>query len=455
MDAQARGKSAAARSSWTAVLLAPGVCLVRPRRAAAWIAAASRSAFLLVALLGLLVYAGLLIFLMLWEETFDRGSFTNAWTAWHATAVDGWFGPAELTLTLVLLLGPLLVLVLAWLSLPVVHRSGSVWRAYARAVRATGLIVLPITVATAACGTIFVILEHQDSLGLRRMTRGLYLEPGLGLFVCIGVSLWLLLWWLQGAVAGAAVDEGPPALPPLCEGCGYDLTHQPAEGRCPECGRAIAASLVAEGSRPGSPWARRKTTAAWLATSYEVLVRPRAFYRCLRLRTPPVAERGFATRHYVRLGLGGALWGSLMVAFVPEGGGTMSAGELLELALVLCGLVAWGVLGCWIGHRTIGALVTSWWLARRALPDTAWVAKVMLYETAFLWVFCGFWGVLIGSYVVVGPWLSLLAGATGRPFFVWNIPIEVWAIMGGTLALAGLWLWRYSVAYQSVRWSNF
>ena len=30
-----------------------------------------------------------------------------------------------------------------------------------------------------------------------------------------------------------------------CYRCGYDLTGQPVEGRCPECGRAVVASLAA------------------------------------------------------------------------------------------------------------------------------------------------------------------------------------------------------------------
>jgi hypothetical protein len=441
--------------------------------AAAWMTAAPRSAVLLVGGLSLLVYAAVLIFLMLWEGTVQRivasawltatnpttatwmagtRGFASVWEEWNSTAFDGWFGPAELTIALVLLFGSLLVLVLGWLSLPLVHRAGSVRRAYGRAVRASVLILSPLAVATAVCGAVFIILEH------RMYRRGLdfaapSVEPGVGLFVCIGISLWLLVWWLQRALAGAVVDEAPSARTALCEGCGYDLTHQPAEGRCPECGLAITASLVAESSRPGSPWAQRKTTASWLTTSYEVLVRPRVFYRRLRLRTPPVAEKGFAIRHYVGLACGGALWGGLVAVMSPP---RVLADEFIDLGLVFCGLMLMGLFGCWLGHRTIAALVTSWWLARRALPDTRWAEKVVAYETAFLWAFCVFWGTLIGSYLAWGQWLSQLVAPGAWPvFFVWGAPIEVWGVLGGTLALGVLWLWRYDVAYRSIRWSNF
>jgi len=35
------------------------------------------------------------------------------------------------------------------------------------------------------------------------------------------------------------------------------------------------------------------------------------------------------------------------------------------------------------------------------------------------------------------------------------MPPEAAVLLGGTLALAAVWLWRYEVAYRQIRWSNF
>ncbi len=469
MDAQAGGKST---TTWVRALLAPGLSLVRPRMAAAWMATAPRWACVVVAVLGLLIYASVLVLLMLWEETVqftwtpnsgffpatDVRSFGRVWAEWHATARDGWFGPAEFTLTMVLLLGPLLVLLLGWLNLPVVHRTGSVWRAYTRAVRASVLMLSPITVATTVCGTGFILLEHERYSLL--FTPVGDVEPGIVLFLCIAIALWLLVWWLRRATAGAVVGEALAARPPLCEGCGYDLTYQPAEGRCPECGLVIAASLIAETSRPGSGWARQKSFASWRSTSHGVLARPGAFYRRLQLRTPAGAEAGFAVRHYVGIALGAALWAGVLGVLLSVQEGPPPAGERVNIALAVGAAILSGVFGCWLGQRAIGALVVTWWSTRKALPDTGWAAKVLVYETTFLWVFCAFWGLLIASYALAGPWLSHLVlppdpRRSTDLFFILGIPIEAWAVAIGTLVLGLLWLWRYDVAYRSIRWSNF
>lgn len=457
----------AVRPSWIGVLLAPLWGMLRPQAACAYVAAASSAALAISLGLWLLVYGSVCVLLFLcrevgrWKPEFLTWSWALAgtWHDYHIGALGGWFGGLEVLALITMGLGLLVIVWLAWLHLPFVHRTGSVWSSYARALRASALVVAPLAVTTLVCGTIFVVLDHgwyRRGLGL--VPGRLNVEPGIGLFICIAVSLWLLVWWLQQAIAGVAVDAALPALPSLCEDCGYDLTHQPAEGRCPECGLAIEASLIVERSRPGSAWAQRKTAASWLTTSRDVLRRPRAFYRRLRLRTPLAAEAGFAVRHYVWLACGGALWGGSMVVFFSTG--PVPAREELNVALVSCGLVLSGVFGCWLGQRTIAALVTSWWLARRALPDTAWAAKIIVYETTFLWVFCAFWGVLIGSYAAYGAWLSQLIGSANLVgylglFFILGMPIEAWAVAAGTLALGVLWLWRYSVAYRAIRWSNF
>ncbi len=450
-------------------------------------------AFLAVFLLSLLAYVGVLVFLMLWDNTLtwtwapassasapttasapgdpDAASppgmppFTSelhertladVWAEWHARALDGWFGPAEAVLVLGLTLGPLAVTLLAWLMLPFVHGSGSAWLSYQRAYRAAATILWPAAVLTLGCGALFISLDH--ALAPSALMSALQFMPETALFLSAGVAAVVLAVCLGRAARGVGCGERL-VLPLRCEGCGYDLTHQPAEGRCPECGLVLAASCNKSASRPGSPWALRRTPARWLATSWVVLCQPRAFYRALQLRTPPGADLGFSTWHYVLIACGAAVWAGVMLAVLSLKEGPPPAGVLPTILVYGCSVILWGTLGCWLGHRALAALVVSWWLSAAAdgrLPDGRWAAKVVTYETVFLWVFCALWGVVIGSYVVRGPWLSHWIVPDARPvFFVLGLPLEAWAIVMTTVALGAVWLWRYEVAYRAIRWSNF
>jgi hypothetical protein len=450
----------------------PWLLLFRPRVAAVALGSLSRAAFVTFLALSLLVYSGGLVLLMLWngtvvevwvhvpvampatataplpvwDETEVRGrSVAEVWRAWHETAIDGWLGPAELTLLLVFVLGPVLVALLAWLNLPFVHSSGSVWHSYKRSFRAAAGVIWPLVSLTLACGAVFISSEHA---GYRSRAFLPQLEARLRLMACISVANWLVVWWLRGAVRGSEPGLPDSELPPRCEGCGYDLTHQPADGRCSECGLTLALSLNPQLNRPGSAWAGRKTTVGWLVTSREVLRRPGAFYRALRVRTPATAERGFAERNYVALGCGALIWIATIMLVDAWGSGFRN---MRPPDIVMPGVVVLlGTFGCWVGHRVIAAIVVSSWLARNALPDFRWAAKVVTYETSFLWAFCCSWGLLITSAALGGNWISALLGYGG-----WNPLGEMFALMGGTVVLAVLWIWRYEVAYRAIRWSNF
>ncbi|MCK4340869.1 MAG: hypothetical protein KAY37_04010 [Phycisphaerae bacterium] len=464
--------------SWLRVLCAPAIDLFRPRLAAKCLAAASRPAFVAIFLLSLLAYAVVLICLILWDSTVTQiwvpaqstatstaptttwagdwevreRTIGEVWRDWRASAFKGWIGTAEITLALVLILGPILVLLLGWLNLPLVHGTGSVWRSYKRSLRAGTAFLWPLTVLTVACGTVLILAVHAGFRGFSG--RPLWL-------VSISSATCVLALWLRRAVRAVASGEPEQTLPPRCEGCGYNLTHQPAEGRCSECGLALDDSLVAWRSRLGSAWARQKSVSSWVRTVCDVLFRPRAFYRAIKLRTPPAAAEAFAAWNYVLLPLGALLWTVVLfvLALLKESGPKWYwiISELPWIAwnaVYICAMILFGLCWCWLGQRVLAALVVSWWLARQPLPDFRWAVKVMAYETAYLWTFLFYWGALRASFVLDEMWISKLLGIR-YVTVLGSMPVEFAVFLFGTLGLVVIWLWRYRIAHRAIRWSNF
>jgi hypothetical protein len=154
----------------------------------------------------------------------------------------------------------------------------------------------------------------------------------------------------------------------------------------------------------------------------------------------------FARWHTLTIGLGAAVW--VFILMIALG----APGELIYF--VPCGaafvvpLVGWGL------HRTIGALVASWWVARGMLPDARWAKKVIAYETAYLWVLCLYNGLFITSFVAYDDWISrsLSPIVQLRPG---GAMLEVAVLFFGSGALCLGWFWRYGVAARAIRWSNF
>ncbi len=114
----------------------------------------------------------------------------------------------------------------------------------------------------------------------------------------------------------------------LCERCGYSLQGLSAEGSCPECGQAVAASSPVH--RDGPSWERRASVGSWLATSWGVLLRPGRTFRAMRTQGSNVASRLYLLSIAVLVGLG---WGALS-----------------HWSLGRPGVVAWGQ-GCWRSTR--------------------------------------------------------------------------------------------------------
>jgi hypothetical protein len=396
----------------------------------------------------LVLFGGVLAGLIAWHDALDVGYGQNGieWARYRSAREiwDIWWWQGQLQIISIVtfaVVGPA-VLLWAWLQLPLVHRTGSGWRSYARASRALALYLSPVTLLTLAIGALTVRVLHAGML--RAMNARPFVTEAI-LPITYGGGTLLLLLWFRAARRGALAKEQLPALPPRCETCGYDLTHQPAEARCPECGEALAASLDPQ-TRPDAGWSRGRGVRSWIASTLAVLFRPAAFYRALQVRGPQTRAHRFAVWHSVLL-YPAAAAGLLLILHTAEPSALLRGEEWLYFG----GAILWGTIGCWFGARIIGAVVVTWWLARGALPDYQWAVHVIRYESAFLWAFCTFWGLLLLSFAHYENWISRLLLA--NPSIV---PVgEIASVVGGTALLAVGWCWRYAVALRAIRWANY
>ncbi len=457
------------------VLWAPWGYALQPRRAAAVFVRARRQQVLAAVAIALFVLVVAILGVMYWfsvphgaeqrlwstyavQPTEPAGlhtalhSFGLVWSRWHER---GWWGPAEWAMSAAVI-GPLLLIVAAaWIQLPWVHRAGPLWPSYARALRAQA----------AGCGALalsgvllaFPVLPLLDGVTLRLLHVLLYVDNETAVTLGTGVMLWSAAWWMGRAARSAAGDD-PLVLPPRCEACGYDLTHQSAAGRCSECGLPLARSLEPDAWRPGSAWQRRPGPWAWLTTMLNVLVRPRRFYARLKVRTPGSADRGFAILTVALLVAAVSAW-HVVVCNVIDLCWSWTfrhpwrfyvSSEMLAEATGRATVLVWV---CWVAYRVACALATTWWSLRRTLADCRWAAVALSYEAAYLSLVVCFWSVTSASLLLCSMWIAWRRGPAW--FFPVGVMTQVVLLFGGPAALALAWLWRLRIIARAIRWSNF
>jgi uncharacterized integral membrane protein len=168
----------------------------------------------------------------------------------------------------------LLCWLIAWLLMPFIAAGERPGRAYLRAVK--------LVLWSACCFAVLMLIVLAVRVANEKAKFFDYVPNELVWPAVVGV--WLL-WWtgvllrLGARYAGPA--EGPGWTPrrPTCLRCGYQLTGLSTDGRCPECGLEVTASLPMPRALPqwaearGVIWRLRR----FLPTLWEILRRPQFF----------------------------------------------------------------------------------------------------------------------------------------------------------------------------------
>lgn len=343
--------------------------------------------------------------------------------------------------------------VAAWIAWPRVHRYDSAGRSFALALTLTAAaipwIVALVSIVLGLMAYDDYMLRRGESGALNDLISPLRAEEVFSVTIPAVIALIALQF---GRLAQGAASESLPAVP-RCEFCGYDLTHRPAEDRCPECGHAVTKSLDAARARGGAPWQARRGLDSLVHATADLWFEPRGFYRSLHVRSPANDANRFAAVQYTLLGVGAAIWFLVIVwlrqmqepRFV-----LLHKREAIYIPLMLMTLFP---LLCWLGHRLGGSIVFTCWVWSRSVDDFRIAAKVIAYESAFLWAYAVCWGGMIFAIVLFQNEISRFLGGM-RPRLL-GFPIQIWLVMGVTAALSLLWIIRYRIAMRSVRWSNF
>jgi len=441
------------KSGWFRTFACTLLLGIRPIGSTTSIKSGPSSAFTASFCIGFLFVVAAIVGLVAWDGTVtwsgNQGTRQHSLSESFSTAFgsDGVAGVGALALSV--LVGCLVgSAALAWLFLIDVHRSGSLWRSYLSTWRVTLSGVWILLLLTAALGGIAVSFDHVAAWHPAKLQSS-FGPPPLVLVLLPGVPLCIviLLWRLSRGVRAVGDDSPTTEFVPVCEGCGYDLTHQGQHGLCTECGMGIEKSL-SPGQRPGCDWERSRLVATWILLLPEVIRRPRRFYRRLRLREGVGYSEQFARWNLLTVSVGAAGWMLLLLAIDKATSTELMIGTLtvsLVAPLLGCGLM-----------RLVAALSVSIWIAHQAIPDVRWARKALGYESAFLWVFCALNGLLITSFVTWHTWITALqTRLLGHRYWILGVPPELLALLLGNAVLCLIWLLRYRVILRAIRWSNY
>lgn len=269
-------------------------------------------------------------------------------------------------------------------------------------------------------------------------------------FASIGaVSFWQIVAVTRRMLKEAS-DSDVPELPDrLCEGCGYNITHADAESVCPECGQAVATSILPGTRRGGISWEKSAELEHWVSAAVDCLFQPASFYRKLQLRTDDRAAGQFARVHLILIGLGAGIW--MFTSYLLDSKFSRLPYAFVWMTLGMC---IFPIIG-WLVARIVSSLVGLAWHTRGLIRDGRWLAKVVRYESSYLWVFCAYNGLLVTSFFVDPKWIRHLVQAVFPVGHIAGIPPEPIVILGGNAILILLWMIRYRTILRAIQYSNY
>ncbi|HPF39846.1 MAG TPA: hypothetical protein PK093_14495 [Phycisphaerae bacterium] len=445
--------------TWTQGLVSPFVCMLRPTECGRHLASAPLAAIVALlmglTLIGVAVLAGVIVDGM-WEgvesepgeSTFRYVGLSGAWRLLESN-----LGPPFVTALMIVGLTALcmliVIVVLAWLTLPITHRSGSVLRSYGRSLcAATGIVGPSVLIAAALCISIAMCQNAFERYMYSASSGGpstLFLRWEFINLVMSLLAFALLALWMTRAAIGARSPTAVPVASLTCELCGYDLTHQPAGGRCTECGADTAISLEPGLRRIGVAWERESSAASWFQANRDIVLEQRTFYERLIMRRQETSGFQFAFRNYVAIGVA-SMMSMLGVILATE-----PAEELEDYVQVGVSWLIVSAIGAWLLHGLVGATALTMIAFRSTERPFAHISKVWQYESAFLWVAFFIGHSLAWSFALMDNWMTKIANSVmGTSVFMIE-PLVVLVIFVGFIAL---WLARYMRAVRIVQWAN-
>lgn len=474
----------------TQALIAPWKSFFAPRAAGELTAHAGTTPFAINMLIGTFLFVTVELVIQVFARmrvmqvppTFISGTITRDMfyrdVTWYAAWKDVFLGEVPFWM-------PCIGMATGWIAFVLLLSIVALPRA-ARAGKLRKSLEIALFAVTATIGPMVVFVLIRDLCAVLYQRWGLewlysYYVPGESLdafrSVRAGLPLALLiavrftcaaayLVLLNAAARGARSVLASDPLPLRCEFCGYELSHRSEHGRCSECGGDLAKSLDEPVSRPGSPWDRKRSIAAWVNTTCLALSHPSKLYRMIAVRGDDAASGYFSLIHYVLLGIVAAAYCAWDTMDQPNPF-TFLAGHFVPWVSAIAWNTVFILTILWLLHRVLG-MVAIWLGARfSSLPIGARYAKLIDYQIVFLWVIVGigivwmkFFNPFSGSWLLPVPFKP--KAATLLDFIPLLIappslaPYVQGLFVGGPLVLVLLfYVRRYVLMFRAIRYANY